>query len=237
MSFLSSYLPFLSATLSLAFAIVVLGRWLRSRKHLHLLLWAIGLLMYSLGGFCEGWNGSLGWNPLAFRLWYLFGAMLVAAWLGQGTVFLLAKKRTARITLLILGLASIYGAIRVFGATLDPTKLMGRELAGVAIASGGVRILTPFFNIYGTLTLVGGAIWSAWLFFRKRQLRNRAIGNVLIALGALMPAFGGTFSRFGLPNALYISEFLGAFIMFAGFLTAVRPEASEAFKAEAKKQA
>jgi len=227
MTFLSTYLPFLSATLSLVFALVVFTRWLREIRHSHLLLWTIGILMYSIGGFCEGWNGVLGWNPLVFRLWYLFGAMLVAAWLGQGTVYLLAKPRTAHVSLAILLVASIYGAFAVFGARLDAAQ-SGQELTGRLIVSGGVRILTPFFNIYGTLTLVGGAAWSAWLFFRKKALRNRAIGNVLIALGALMPAFGGTFSRFGIPNALYISEFLGALIMFVGFLTAVKPEAKKA---------
>jgi len=228
MSFLSGYLPFLSAAVSLAFAIVVFGRWLRGPDHRHLLVWSFAILMYSLGGLCEGLNGLFGWHPLVFRLWYLFGAILVAAWLGQGTIFLLAKPRTATILFYVLVIASIYGAIRVFGAELDPAKLSGRELTGEAIVSGGVRVLTPFFNIYGTLALVGGAAWSAWIFFRKRVLRNRAIGNLLIAIGALMPAFGGTFSRFGVPNALYISEFLGAVVMFVGFLTAVRPEAKRA---------
>ena len=44
----------------------------------------------------------------------------------------------------------------------------------------------PFFNIYGLLTLVGGAIYSAYLFWRKRVLPNRVIGNILIAAGALL---------------------------------------------------
>ncbi|MDA8411115.1 MAG: hypothetical protein M0001_12080 [Treponema sp.] len=228
MNFLHDYLPFLSATVSFVFAIVVFARWLRETRHSHLLLWTIGFLMYSIGGFCEGLNGTLGWNPLVFRLWYLFGAILVAAWLGQGTIYLLAKpKKIAHITLVILVLASAYGAVRVFGARLDVAQ-PGQELTGRLIISGGVRVLTPFFNIYGTLALVGGAAWSAWVFFKKKVLRNRAIGNVLLALGALMPAFGGTFSRFGIPNALYISEFLGAVIMFAGFLTAVKPEEKKA---------
>ncbi|MEI6388618.1 MAG: hypothetical protein WCQ50_18540, partial [Spirochaetota bacterium] len=215
-----SLLPFVSSTVSLAFAVAVLVRFLGHRGHRHLLLWTVGLVMYSLGGFCEGWNGVFGWNETVFRLWYLFGAMLVAAWLGQGTVFLLVKPALARITLAILAIASIYGGFRVFGATLDPGQMIGAELSGHAITSPGVRILTPFFNIYGTLTLVGGAIWSALTFFRKRALRNRAIGNVLIAAGSLCPAFGGTFSRFGFGNALYVSELLGAIVIFVGFLWA-----------------
>ncbi len=221
-----SLLPFVSSAVSLAFALAVLVRFLGHRGHYHLLLWTIGLLMYSLGGFCEGWNGVAGWNATVFRLWYLFGAMLVAAWLGQGTVFLLAKPKLAWISFAILAIASIYGGFRVFGATLDPAGMISGELSGHAITSLGVRILTPFFNIYGTLTLVGGAIWSALTFFRKRALRNRAIGNVLIAAGSMLPAFGGSFSRFGFGSALYVSELLGALVIFVGFLWAVKPEAA-----------
>ncbi|MEI6876634.1 MAG: hypothetical protein WCL50_16060 [Spirochaetota bacterium] len=223
MNLFNTILPFVSSTVSMAFAIVVLVRFLRSKGHSHLLLWTIGLLMYSLGGFCEGWNGAFGWNPAIFRLWYLFGAMLVAAWLGQGTVYLLAKPRTAHIAMALLLAASVYGAFKVLGADLDPARMNSGELSGHAIVSGGVRILTPFFNVYGTLTLVGGAAYSAWIFFRKKILPNRAIGNVLIAAGAMLPAFGGTFSRFGLASALYVSELCGAIVIFLGFLWAVRP--------------
>jgi hypothetical protein len=223
MNLFNTILPFVSSAVSLAFAIVVLVRYFRSKGHSHLLLWTIGLLMYSLGGFCEGWNGAFGWNPTVFRLWYLFGAMLVAAWLGQGTVYLLAKSRTAHITMVLLLAASVYGAFRVFGADLDQSRMNAGELSGHAILSGGVRILTPFFNIYGTLTLVGGAAYSAWIFFRKRLLRNRAIGNVLIAAGSMLPAIGGTVSRFGLSSALYLLELCGAVVIFLGFLRCVRP--------------
>ena len=62
-----------------------------------------------------------------------------------------------------------------------------------------------------------------WMYQRKRVLLHRTIGNVLIAAGALLPAFGGTFSRFGIGGALYLSEFLGAILMFIGFVRAVTP--------------
>jgi hypothetical protein len=86
-----------------------------------------------------------------------------------------------------------------------------------------VRTLTPFFNLYGTAFLVGGAVYSAWIFWRKRILLHRVIGNVLIATGALLPAFGGSFSRLGIGGALYISELLGAILLFLGFLRATTP--------------
>ena len=224
---MNSILPLLSSIISLAFAFFVFKRYL-DRKGEHLLLWGIGTLFYGIGGFCEFYNGAFGWNPLVFRLWYLFGAILVAAWLGQGTVYLLAKRRWANVLMGILLIGSLYAAFKIFTAQLDPSLMIGAghtgsELSGRAIASPGVRILTPFFNLYGTLTLVGGAAYSAYIFWRKRVLLHRTVGNILIAVGALMPAFGGLFSRLQIPGALYIGEFLGVILLFLGFLRATAP--------------
>ena len=227
MTFINTFLPFASSFISIIFALVVLRRFAQ-RGGAHLLLWGIGMVFYAIGGFSEGYFGAFGWSDTVFRLWYLFGAILVAAWLGQGTVYLLAKRRWANAFMVLLALGSIYGALRVFTAQLDPNLLTtslhtGSELSGHAIVTSGVRTLTPFFNIYGTITLVGGAVYSAFLFWRKRILLHRTLGNILIAVGAIMPAFGGTFSRMGISGALYISEFLGAILMFVGFMRAITP--------------
>jgi hypothetical protein len=224
---LNTWLPFASSVISFVFATLIVRRYLQ-RRGPHLLLWGIGMVFYGIGGFCEAYFGALGWNSTIFRLWYLFGAILVAAWLGQGTVYLLARRRWAHGLMALLALGSVYGAVRVFGAELDPTLLTtsvhtGSELSGHAIVAPGVRTLTPFFNLYGTVTLVGGALYSAWLFWRKRVLLHRTLGNILIAVGAILPAFGGTFSRLGVPSALYIGELLGALLIFAGFLRATTP--------------
>ena len=227
MNFMNTILPFGSSLISFGFAVVILRRYWE-RKGLHLLLWGIGMIFYGIGGFCEGYYGAFGWNTTVFRMWYLFGAILVAAWLGQGTVYLLAKKTWAHGLMVILILGSIYGAFKVFGAELDPTLMTsslhtGSEMSGHAIITPGVRSLTPFFNLYGTVALVGGAAYSAWIFWRKRVLLHRSIGNILIAVGAMLPAFGGTFSRMGFSGTLYISEFLGAILIFVGFVRATTP--------------
>jgi hypothetical protein len=234
MEFVTSYLPFLSSLISIIFAYFVLKRY-AEKKGAHTLLWGIGMIFYGIGGFCEGYYGFFGWNELVFRLWYLLGAILVAAWLGQGTVYLLAKKPWP-ITMGLLILGSIWGTYKVFSAQLDPSLLTtslhtGSELSGHAIVTDGVRGLTPLFNIYGTVTLVGGAIWSAWIFYRKRVLLHRTLGNILIAAGALAPAFGGAGSRFGIPAALYIGELVGAILMFIGFWRATTPMAAKQPKA------
>ncbi len=227
MTFTNTIIPFLSSIVSFVFAVIIFKRY-ADRRGTHLLIWGIGMVFYGIGGFCEAYFGALGWNPLIFRLWYLFGAILVAAWLGQGTVYLLAKRNWANALALILILGSIYAAFRVFNAELDPTLMTssthtGSELSGHAIVTSGIRTLTPIFNLYGTVALVGGAIYSAYIFWRKRILLHRTIGNLMIAVGALAPAFGGAFSRFGIPGALYYGEFFGAILLFAGFIRATTP--------------
>ncbi|MCS7040613.1 MAG: hypothetical protein NZP34_13485, partial [Caldilineales bacterium] len=78
---LSGFLPLLSSIIAFIFAFLVLRRWYVGRR-LHSLFWGIGLLFYGIGGAMEAYYGLLGWHPLVFRLWYLSGAVLVAAWLG-----------------------------------------------------------------------------------------------------------------------------------------------------------
>jgi len=227
MNVMNTVLPFTSSIISFIFAFLILKRY-TARRGPHLLLWGIGMIFYGIGGFCEGYYGAFGWNDLIFRMWYLFGAILVAAWLGQGTVYLLAKRNWANGLMVVLALGSLYGLIRVFGAELNPTLMTtslhtGSEMSGHAIITPGVRTLTPFFNMYGVILLVGGAIYSAYYFWKTRSAANRMIGNILIAAGAMMPAFGGSAQRFGIPVALYVGEFLGAVLMFIGYLYTSRP--------------
>ncbi len=226
----TSVMPFISVLIMFVFVVLVFRRY-AERRSPHLLLWGIGLMMYGIGSFSEAYHALAGFNSFIFRLWYLFGAMLVAAWLGQGTVYLLVRRRVggvkiAHILMAVLLVGSLYGAFKVFTAQLDPSLMPGESLSGHAIVTPGVRILTPFFNIYGVIMLVGGAIYSAFIFWRKRILPHRTIGNILIAAGALAPAVSGTLSRVGLTEYLYLGELLGAILMFIGFLEATA-EATE----------
>ncbi len=230
MTFINTIVPLISSTLSFVFAVFIFKRY-ADRKGTHLLVWGIGMVFYGIGGFCEVYYGALGWNPLIFRMWYLTGAILVAAWLGQGTVYLLVKRNWANALAALLILGSVYAAFRVFTAELDPTLMIssvhtGSELSGDAIVSPGVREPLPLsliFNLYGTVALVGGAIYSAFIFWRKRILLHRTLGNLMIAVGALLPAFGGIFSKIGIPGALYLGELFGVILLFAGFIRSTTP--------------
>lgn len=331
-------LPTVTSILATAFAITVFARW-RSNGRRYLLFWGIGLSFYALGTAMEAAFGLFGWSPWIFRAYYLSGAVLTAAWLGQGTIFLLGKRWLPTASLVVLSLATLYGLYEVGRADLEPVFMSDRlvtttsadgsttsdgvlELAAESVATPGgalmdvwartiaesanidldqiaqsperlgyglrkgdalvgtralmeqqgidlsrvttadsqsgetiyvaqngriqgtllfapplelngsaiirttsnIRSLTPFFNVYGTLALSGGAIYSAFIFWRKRVLYDRMIGNILIGIGAMSPALGGTLSKAGFPTALYISELIGIMLIFIGYTQAVKTD-------------
>lgn len=217
-------LPYISTIVTFAFTVAVYNRY-HQRGGIHLLLWAIGLLFYGIGTLSEVILG-LTFNAFVLKVWYLTGAMLTAAWLGMGTVHLLIRKgNTATFLTWVLAAISVFAFILILLApvtstTYDVTHPASEQYKEIFSRSGLIILLTILLNIYGTLTLVGGAIYSAFLFWRKKILANRMFGNILIAAGALSPAMGGSFLRAGLADLLYLSELIGAILMFIGFLMA-----------------
>jgi hypothetical protein len=116
------------------------------------------------------------------------------------------------------------------GAETLSTTYRGEQVTavrGVLPLGSPVRLTTPIFNIYGLVTLVGGAIYSAYLFWRKRVLPNRVVGNILIAAGALLIGTASTLTRLGYGEFLYLGELLSAILMFVGFRVAARPQPEE----------
>jgi hypothetical protein len=220
------YLPFLSTLVTFAFAAAVFVRYLR-RRGPHLLMWTIGLVFYGVGTLAEVLL-AFSFSGMVLKLWYLGGAMLTAAWLGQGSVHLLIRRRGVAWTMTgFLAAVSLLAAALVLSSPLKPaaasynvTQAISSQYKDILTRGGLTIALTILLNIYGTLTLVGGAIYSAIIFFRKRVLVNRMIGNVLIAAGALAPAMAGSFVRLGLVDALYMSELVGVVLMYIGFIQA-----------------
>jgi hypothetical protein len=224
-------LPFVSTAIMIVFAASVLARWY-VRRTAYFLFWGVGLTMFGIGSFAEAYLAVAPFNAAIFFMWYVFGAALNAGWIGQGTVMLLVRKRWVRVlttTLLVAG--SLVVLFLWFTSTpLDPSKAVSHQAVSVWYRDvlppreeATVRYTTPFFNIYGLVTLVGGALWSGYLFWRKRILPNRVLGNVLIAVGALVIGSASTLTRFGLGEYLYLGELIAATLMFAGFRMAAAP--------------
>ncbi len=225
-------IPFFSTMVTFIFAAAVFQRWHYKKPH-HLLLWGIGLIWFGLGTLSEVVLGFT-FSPLMLRIWYLSGAMLTAAWLGQGTVYLLVRKRgVANGLMVLLGVASLVAIGLIIAAPLDTTaafditRPISIQYKDILTRSGPMIMLTVLLNVYGTITLVGGAIYSAFLFWRKNILINRMLGNVLIAAGALAPAMAGSLVKAGLVDLLYLSELVGVVLMYSGFMLATARQTSE----------
>ncbi|MCY3836557.1 MAG: hypothetical protein OXF83_09025 [Anaerolineaceae bacterium] len=241
----------ISALFSCVCCFLVLQRWWHKRRP-HLLAWGLGLLLYAIGTVSQVIL-ALVWNPTAFALWYWCGAIMVAPVLGQGAVYLLWRRgsiaRNLNMALLLVAAMTLPWTLfftefnaDAWRAGHDMTTLFkdhhdedGALVAGIMRGgmSGTVRFFSPVMNSWGTLTLVGGALYSAHLFRRKQILPNRVYGNVLIALGGLLPAFGGLMLRLGDPSFKYLGEMCGVALIFAGFLVASQeaPNPSPALRA------
>ncbi len=223
------YIPILSTLVTFSFAVAVFTRYLK-RHHTHLLIWTIGLLFFGIGTLSEVILG-LTFNGVVLKLWYFSGAMMAAAWLGQGTIHLLVRKRGVAITLtIILAVLSVVSAVLILNSPItsaaagyQTTQPISSQYKDILTRSGLSLFLTILLNTYGTFALVGGALYSVYIFFRKHVLIHRMIGSIFIAVGGIAPALAGSFVTLGLPDLLYLSELVGAILMYIGFIQATTP--------------
>ena len=225
---LSRYLPILSTLISAAFAYVIFARYRQKRQAYHLLWWGIGIVAYGAGTLIESWNTLLGWHPALFKAWYIAGALLGGAPLALGSVYLLWGKRAGHFAAVFLVLA--VGVTSVF-VLLSPLRLElvdAHLLNSKVLAWQGIRRVSPFINIAAFLVLVGGAAHSAYRFFSEPASRHVSIGNIYIAIGALLPGLGGMGSRMGHTELLYIGEFVGVILIWLGYKMCQRPLAPAA---------
>lgn len=216
------YIPIFTTILALGFAAVLFRRY-RERERRHLLWWGIGMLTFAAGTITESLTTLTGWHAGIFRVWYITGALLGGAPLAQGTVYLLLSKRTAdRLTVLLVS-AVVAGSICVLLSPLDYGLVEAHRLSGKVLVWRWVRYLSPFINLYALVFLVGGAILSAVRYAKRRETRHRALANVAIATGGILPGIGGTFTRFGHVEVLYVTEFLGLLLIALGYRLSVGP--------------
>lgn len=205
----------LSIVVSGAFALVMARRWSR-RRRAYQAAWAIGLGMFAAASAAGALARMGGATELEYRLFYLFGAIGNVAWLALGTVYLLAPARTARWVLWGVIALTAVGALAVFSSPVDLTKAIdtGRGFETSPLP----RILAGLGSGAGSLILIGGALWSAWVFLRRRHEGRRALANVIIALGVFVAAAGGTAAFTGASGIVEWTNFIGVTLIFVGFL-------------------
>ena len=208
--------------MALPFSLEIYRRYRRFPDRLHLLWWAIGIATYGVGTATEAATTILGWHEPIFRIWYVSGALLGGAPLAQGTVYLLLSRRVAHtLTALLIAYVAI-AAVAVYLSPIDYASVETHRLSGRVLSWQWVRMFSPVVNLYAVVFLIGGAVLSALRYSGDPSTRHRMWANVLIAIGAILPGIGGTATRMGHVEVLYVTELVGMVLTWAGYRMSVR---------------
>ncbi len=192
------------------------------------------MALFGVGTLTEALTTLLGWHEAIFRTWYISGALLGGAPLAQGTVYLLLDRRKAdRLTVALIAYVLVAAGFvlstPIVGSAVEPDRLSGEVMEWT-----WVRLFSPVVNLYAFVFLAGGAAWSAWRYWRRADRpRSRVMGNALIAVGAILPGIGGTFTRLGHVEVLYATELVGLTLIWAGYRTIVGDRAPSIHAAQA----
>lgn len=222
-----------ATAVSFAFAGATYERWLRRRRR-HELAWSVSLLLFACGALSLWAGAALGWNPVTFRLFYLFGAIVNVPFLALGTIYLLAGTQRGDRWAVGIALGSAFAAgvltVAPLTAALDPAVLpQGSDVFGPL-----PRILAAVASGAGATVVFGGAVWSSVrLLTGRRRPGGRpatipagrlAVGNLLIALGTAALSLSGLLnSVLGEMDAFAVTLTIGIATLFAGFLVATAP--------------
>ena len=217
------YVPIVTTVLTIFFTPAVFGRWRERRPAPHLFWWSLGIAVYGLGTLTESLTTLFGWHEWIFRSWYISGALLGGAPLAQGTVYLMFSRRTATTMAAVVGSVILAAATVVILAPIDYALVEPHRLTGSVMQWRAARLFSPFINTYAAIFLIGGAVVSAWRYRHDPEARHRFIGNCFIAVGALLPGIGGTATRMGYTEVLYVMELLGIILIWTGYRYNVRP--------------
>jgi hypothetical protein len=216
--------PMVVTMVAACFAGILYSQYVQRRK-VYQLVWAISLTMGALAGLFFVLFLQYHRNITFFRLYYVFGALLMAAYLGLGSIFLLAPRPVARLVALPVVLVSVVGLALVLTVPVNRVGLLASNVeAGSNLISGPAIIFIALLNAFGAVAVIGGAMYSAWRVWRHSGPPNIFIANVLIAAGTLAASVAGSLARVtGSGSAFWGLLALGFVVLFAGFLLTSLP--------------
>ena len=206
--------------LGLVFTILVLRQYLARRKT-YQLTWSIALALWTVAVTAELVATLFGWSAWTYRAYYAAGALLVSAWLGMGTLYLILPKPRADVIQGVLAVFSLLGVILIAGWHITPEQLQtstGQFLPLRVFPFFPVQLVLILLNTFGTLAFAGGGLWSAFKFARHRAMMERAIATGLIGIGGLIAATAHSLGVLGGVELFRISELAALGFIFAGYL-------------------
>jgi len=217
----------LAAICALLAAIFIFDQHL-NRPRPHKLMWTLGLLFYGLAAGADFLGVVGGWSVGEYKVWYYFGGVLTAAFLGLGSLYLLAPRRVGHIATAVAVVIALYAGARIlFFAPFSPADVHTLATAPTSVITnvrafkplpGDLEVAAIIMNIPGALLLFGGAAWSAWQFWRKRARVDRLTSMVLLALGSVFPSILTGLQALGNSGGAALGEFLGALCLLSGLL-------------------
>jgi hypothetical protein len=217
------YLPIITTVVALSLAGAIARRYRARGGGRHLAWWVAGAVTYAAGTVVEASVTLFGWHAMLFRLWYIFGALMGGAPLAQGAVYLHTSPKTARrLSVLLVTVIASVSVLVLLTPLHTPVPADAHRLTGRVMEWQWIRAFSPFINLYAFAFLVGGALRSAIRFAKDRLGADQMWGNVFIAVGALLPGIGGSFTRFGYTEVLYVTELLGIIFIYMGYRRATR---------------
>jgi hypothetical protein len=190
-------------------------------------VWALALFMYAGASLAMFFGVADGWAAGEYRTYWLLGAALNVPFLAVGEVYLLAGRRLGQALLLLMLVVTALSTWVVWTEAIHPAELaeslpLGKEAWGGASPAYQLRWLSWI----GYAALLAGTVWSAWRMRERPELRDRAAGTMMIALGATVVAIGsGVGAGFDIVPLFSVSLALGIAVMFWGFHRASRPRA------------
>ena len=201
---MEALIAFGAALLSLRLAGRLAGRW-RARRAPELAAWSASLAAYALASAAVAWGAAAGWDDRAFRVYYLFGALLTAPLLGAGSLLLLRRRWAAP---LALAYAAFATGVAVAVELTRPVSGSGLPEAQDHLTFIPARLVAVLGNGAGTAAAVGVAALT---------LRRRPLGNGLILAGIAVAAVGSALAGVG---AAETAAFIAAAVvlLYAGFV-------------------
>jgi hypothetical protein len=206
-------LPVAAAIVAFWFA---LATWrAASDRNVALRVWSVALAEFGFACIALAWGIGLGWTPLVYRVFYLFGAVLNVAWLALGTVWLLVPRRFALAFNALFAAGAGISAALVMTSRLAPSALHVLATAQLPhpkeVMSDVPRTLSRIFSIGGSTVVLAGLLFS---LVRRRY----ALGLALLALGVVIAGVASELMRAGHVAPFCAGLVLGIAVMYAGFV-------------------
>lgn len=159
-------------------------------------------------------------NALAFRLYYLLGAMWMPSLMGMGSLGLVMRRAVVWVIFAILLIFGLVGSVLLFLAHVQPEALNALNGGpGVNVLASGAWL--PFLivlNTFGAMAVSVVALWSVWTTFRRQTPARFLLGNAVLALGILIISAAGTAARLGAPSLFWVTMLIGWCVTFIGYL-------------------